>query len=75
MRSLWKSSFRNDKTMAFNKTLQKLPENDDFEAAAFRVLGDPLFASMGVGVSEVLPEAKDSRHARISKRKYSCLAV
>ena len=47
----------------------------DFEAAAFRVLGGPLLASIGLGISEMLPEAKDSRHARISNRKYSCLCV
>ena len=75
MRSLWKSSFRLDKTTTFNKTFQTLTETHDCEAAAFRVLGGPLLASIGLGISEMLQEAKDSRHARISNRKYSGLAV
>ena len=67
--------FASTKPPLLTKHYKNLWKTHDFEAAAFRVLGGPLFASIGLGVSEMLPGAEDSRHAQISNRKYSCLAV
>ena len=68
-------NFASAKPPLLTKPCKNSRKTHDFEAAAFRVLGGPLLASIGLEISEMLLAAKDNRHARISNRKYSCLAV
>ena len=66
--------FVSTKPPLLTKPCKNSRKTDDFEAAAFGGLGGPLFASIGFEFSEILPEAKDGQHVRISKRKCNSVA-
>ena len=66
--------FVSTKPQLLTKPCKNSRKTHDFEAAAFGGLWGPLFASIGFGFSEMLPEAKDRQHVRISIRKCNSVA-
>ena len=62
------------KPSLLTKPCKNSRKTNDFEAAAFGGLGGPLFASIGFEFSEILPEAKDGQHVRISIWKCNSVA-